>query len=68
MATLQSRSGRINIRVGGNSQEEAVLVDTLPNGRVLAKGGIASNPVRIFPCACFLAFNDLDAYSCPSVH
>ncbi|KAJ7574780.1 glycoside hydrolase family 79 protein [Mycena floridula] len=37
MSALTERSGRVNIRVGGNSQEQATLVDSLPNGRVLAK-------------------------------
>lgn len=48
MGTLQERSGRVNIRVGGNSQENAVLVDlnSLPNGRVIAKGDGAQNPTH----------------------
>ncbi|KAF8636081.1 hypothetical protein AX17_003787 [Amanita inopinata Kibby_2008] len=37
MANLQRRSGRINIRVGGNTQETAVLVDHNPNGNILQK-------------------------------
>ncbi|KAJ7572959.1 hypothetical protein C8J56DRAFT_1133492, partial [Mycena floridula] len=37
MSALTERSGRVNIRVGGNSQEQATLVDSVPNGRVLAK-------------------------------
>ncbi|KAJ7580128.1 hypothetical protein C8J56DRAFT_795631 [Mycena floridula] len=44
MANLQKRSGRIIIRVGGNSQEGAALVDSLPDGRILAKGPGESNP------------------------
>jgi hypothetical protein len=31
------RAGRINIRVGGNTQETATLVDSLPNGKILEK-------------------------------
>jgi hypothetical protein len=31
------RAGHVKIRVGGNSQEDAQLVDSLPDGRILAK-------------------------------
>ncbi|KAF7307843.1 Glyco-hydro-79C domain-containing protein [Mycena kentingensis (nom. inval.)] len=37
MANIQQRSGSVMIRVGGNTQESAVLVDTLPDGRILMK-------------------------------
>ncbi|PFH50112.1 glycoside hydrolase family 79 protein [Amanita thiersii Skay4041] len=37
MANLVKRSGRVNIRVGGNTQETAVLVDRTPSGRLLEK-------------------------------
>ncbi|KAJ7572949.1 hypothetical protein C8J56DRAFT_1133482 [Mycena floridula] len=41
----------VNIRVGGNSQEQATLVDSLPNGRMLAKGSRegSSNPTNTPP-------------------
>lgn len=47
MANIQQRAGRVNIRVGGNTQETAVLVDSTPDGRILEKdiSGV-SNPVR----------------------
>ena len=46
MANLQERSGRVNIRVGGNSQDTAVLVDSTPDGKILEKNVTgASNPV-----------------------
>jgi hypothetical protein len=32
-----SRAGGMQIRVGGNTQENAKLVDSLPNGTILAK-------------------------------
>jgi TRAP-type mannitol/chloroaromatic compound transport system permease large subunit len=37
MGNLIKRSGVVKIRVGGNTQENAVLVDTLDNGKVLEK-------------------------------
>lgn len=47
MANLQSRVGRINIRVGGNTQETATLVDSTPDGLIIEKDlGGATNPVR----------------------
>lgn len=51
MANLQKRSGRVNIRVGGNTQETASLVDHLDGGKILEKdlAGAASNPVSAYP-------------------
>lgn len=48
MANLQQRSGRIDIRVGGNTQDTAVLVPTTPDGKILEKdlAGV-SNPVSL---------------------
>ncbi|KAJ6573387.1 glycoside hydrolase family 79 protein [Mycena vulgaris] len=37
MANIQQRAGSVMIRVGGNTQESATLVDELPNGRILSK-------------------------------
>ncbi|KAJ7624758.1 glycoside hydrolase family 79 protein [Roridomyces roridus] len=37
MANIQQRAGSVMVRVGGNTQESAVLVDTLDNGRILEK-------------------------------
>ncbi|KAF8162004.1 glycoside hydrolase family 79 protein [Pholiota molesta] len=37
MANIQSRVGRINIRVGGNTQETATLVPSTSDGRILEK-------------------------------
>jgi hypothetical protein len=46
MANIQQRAGRVVVRVGGNTQETAVLVQSTPDGRILEKDmrGI-SNPV-----------------------
>ncbi|KAJ7457804.1 glycoside hydrolase family 79 protein [Mycena latifolia] len=37
MANIQQRAGSVMIRVGGNTQESATLVDALDNGRILEK-------------------------------
>lgn len=46
MANLQQRSGEVLIRVGGNTQDTAVLVPSTPDGLILEKdiAGV-SNPV-----------------------
>ncbi|KAG6876773.1 hypothetical protein C0992_011829 [Termitomyces sp. T32_za158] len=45
MANLQERSGRVNVRVGGNTQETARMVDSTPDGKILEKNITgASNP------------------------
>ena len=48
MGNIQQRAGRVVVRVGGNTQETAVLVDSTPDGKILEKDykGI-SNPVRV---------------------
>ena len=47
MANLQQRSGRITVRVGGNSQETAVMVPSLADGGTLEKDKASLyNPVR----------------------
>ncbi|KAF5329457.1 hypothetical protein D9619_009103 [Psilocybe cf. subviscida] len=50
MANIQQRAGRVVVRVGGNTQETAVLVDSTPDGRILEKDmrGI-SNPTQTPP-------------------
>ena len=37
MSTLASRAGEVHIRVGGNTQDYATLVDFLDQGRVIEK-------------------------------
>ena len=46
MANLQQRGGQILIRVGGNTQETAVLVPSTPDGLIIEKdlAGV-TNPV-----------------------
>jgi hypothetical protein len=46
LANCKERGGRVHVRVGGNSQETAVLVDSLPDGKPLEKDKSRSyNPV-----------------------
>lgn len=46
MANLQQRGGQVLIRVGGNTQETAVLVPSTPDGLIIEKdlAGV-TNPV-----------------------
>lgn len=37
MANIQQRAGSVKIRLGGNTQDFAVLVDSIPNGHALDK-------------------------------
>jgi hypothetical protein len=47
MANIQQRAGRINIRVGGNTQKTATLVNSTSGGRILEKDlQDVSNPVH----------------------
>jgi hypothetical protein len=46
MANIVDRSGTVKVRVGGNTQDTAVLVNEIPNGADLTKDyGDTSNPV-----------------------
>ncbi|PBK86027.1 hypothetical protein ARMGADRAFT_541303 [Armillaria gallica] len=50
MANLKKRGGRVNVRVGGNTQETAVLVDSLDGGRMIHKDvENVSNPTETPP-------------------
>ena len=49
MALIAERAGYVPIRVGGNSQDTASLVDSLPDGAVMEKDKAdSSNPVRLY--------------------
>ena len=37
MSTLAARSGEVHVRIGGNTQDYATLVDNLDQGRVIDK-------------------------------
>jgi hypothetical protein len=43
MAALTQRGGRAQIRVGGNSQEMATLVNNIPDGKIIEKQQTGSN-------------------------
>jgi hypothetical protein len=46
MANIKLRAGGVTIRIGGNTQETASLVDSLPNGKAITKtNGTTTNPV-----------------------
>ena len=48
MASLVQRGGRVNIRVGGNTQDYATLVPSLPNGEIIQKQQTGNtNPVSL---------------------
>lgn len=47
MSIIASVAGEVHVRVGGNTQETAYMVDSLPDGKFLEKNKEdASNPVR----------------------
>ena len=47
LATVADRAGRVRVRVGGNTQETAFVVDSLADGKMIEKDKEdASNPVR----------------------
>ncbi|KAJ7679102.1 glycoside hydrolase family 79 protein [Mycena polygramma] len=48
MSNLQARGGSVRVRVGGNTQETATMVSTLPDGKMMEKKlGQAYEPVRL---------------------
>ncbi|KAJ3782529.1 glycoside hydrolase family 79 protein [Lentinula aff. detonsa] len=50
MANVVQRGGAVNVRVGGNTQDLAVLVDSLPDGKIIQKDTSAStNPTDTPP-------------------
>lgn len=48
MANLRQRGGSVKVRVGGNTQDTATLVDSIQDGAALEKdNGMSTNPVTI---------------------
>ena len=48
MSILAEKAGSVHIRVGGNTQEYAYVVDSLPDGKILEKNKEDSrNPVLV---------------------
>ncbi|KAJ7145149.1 glycoside hydrolase family 79 protein [Mycena crocata] len=53
MSNVQARGGSVRVRLGGNTQETATLVSSLPNGKMLAKeaqdtGNPTNTPALLF--------------------
>lgn len=46
MELISQRAGHVNIRVGGNTQETAVLVDSLPGNAMITKYKNSTDSVR----------------------
>ena len=48
MSLLTARGGAVHIRVGGNTQDYATMVDSLPDGKAIEKDkSNTTNPVRV---------------------
>ncbi|KAJ6627351.1 glycoside hydrolase family 79 protein [Mycena sp. CBHHK59/15] len=47
MSNLQARGGSVRIRVGGNTQETATMVSSLPDGKMLEKGSPTDDPSQM---------------------
>lgn len=47
MANIKQRAGSVHVRVGGNTQETATLVDSIPDGKAIEKDkGSSTNPTE----------------------
>ncbi|KAG1761526.1 glycoside hydrolase family 79 protein [Suillus occidentalis] len=55
MAILRERAGEVHIRVGGNTQETAVLVDSLPGGVMVTKERGTTDDVTATPTLLYTA-------------
>ena len=50
MSIVAERAGAVHVRVGGNTQDTAYVVDSLPDGKFLEKNKEdSSNPVCLSP-------------------
>lgn len=48
MENIRERAGSVHVRIGGNTQDFATLVDSIPGGASVEKvGGVSANPVNI---------------------
>ena len=54
MSNLQERAGSVVIRLGGNTQEFAAMVPSLPNGLTFSKAASGSTQTvsHAFPLLC----------------
>jgi hypothetical protein len=47
MANIKQRAGSVHVRIGGNTQETATLVASIPDGKAIEKDkGSATNPTQ----------------------
>ena len=58
MANLVARSGRVNIRVGGNTQETAVMVQNTTSGKLLEKDQTNTLGTVSLPFGCLLSIDE----------
>ncbi|KAG1830641.1 glycoside hydrolase family 79 protein [Suillus variegatus] len=66
MAILRERAGEVLIRVGGNTQETAVLVDSLPGGVMMTKergstGDVTATPTLLYTAEVFYTMANISA-------
>jgi len=64
MANIKERAGWAQVRVGGNSQEMASLVPSLPNGTMIAKNtsatfGLTETPPLEYTSDLFYAMSNI---------
>lgn len=67
MSTLASRSGEVHVRVGGNTQDFATLVDYLDNGLVIHKldedvGNPTATPPLLYTRDLFYMMNNISHF------
>lgn len=67
MGTLASRSGEVHVRVGGNTQDYATLVDFLDQGRVIEKlsddlGNPTDTPPLLFTRDLLYMMNNISSF------
>src|SRR6266576_3262183 len=62
MANIVQRSGRVNIRVGGSSQESAVMVQNTTNGKLIVRDTNNTNGIVSHSrCISFVELNNAPA-------
>ncbi|KAJ7145148.1 glycoside hydrolase family 79 protein [Mycena crocata] len=47
MSNMQARGGSVRVRIGGNTQETATMVTSLPDGKMMEKGPPADDPSQM---------------------
>ncbi|KAJ7476226.1 hypothetical protein FB451DRAFT_269669 [Mycena latifolia] len=48
MSLITARGGSARVRIGGNTQETATMVSSLPDGKMMEKGSPANDPTQMF--------------------